>query len=83
MSSAPQYLLTEPEVAQRLRVSVRTLQHWRLRGEGPPHFHAGRLVRYSLADINAWIAAHRHANCLEGHRVARAVRTGSGLERTT
>lgn len=46
--------LTPEEVAARLRIKVETLYHWKLRGEGPKYFKAGRRLRYRLADIEAY-----------------------------
>lgn len=34
-----------------------TLEGWRIRGEGPHYHKIGRLVRYSLDDLDAYIAA--------------------------
>jgi predicted DNA-binding transcriptional regulator AlpA len=48
-------LLREGEVATLLRVSVVTLRRWRMLRQGPPYFHLGRNVRYSLADIENWL----------------------------
>jgi predicted DNA-binding transcriptional regulator AlpA len=58
-TSSDDCLLTEDEVAQRLSVSVRTLQGWRVRGGGP-HFVKlgnGRAVRYRATDIRDYVAA--------------------------
>jgi hypothetical protein len=57
--SGSESLLTEVAAAKHLTLSVRTLQAWRCRGEGPPFVRAGRAIRYCLADLQAWIAAQR------------------------
>ena len=49
-------LLTTNEVARKLRLTPRTLAIWRVRGEGPPYLKLGRDVRYSLLDLEAWLA---------------------------
>ncbi|GAA2118450.1 helix-turn-helix domain-containing protein [Streptomyces synnematoformans] len=53
-----QAVLEEHEVAERLKVSPRTLQNWRWLGTGPPYFKLspgrGGRVRYRLADVEAW-----------------------------
>jgi excisionase family DNA binding protein len=50
-------LLTTEEVAKKLSVSRRTLVGWRQSGEGPAYIRLnGRLIRYSVADIEAWIS---------------------------
>ena len=48
--------LNELEVAELLGLSPRTLQNWRLNGEGPPFGKFGRSVRYSVATVEAWAA---------------------------
>lgn len=50
-------LLTEPELAKRLGVSVRTLQSWRREGGGigPAHIVIGRhTIRYRIEDVLAY-----------------------------
>jgi Helix-turn-helix domain len=51
----PDALLTEAEAADFLRLSVRTLQAWRLRIAGPAFVQVGRAVRYRRRDLIAWI----------------------------
>jgi Helix-turn-helix domain len=51
-------LLTEAEAADFLRLSVRTLQAWRIRIAGPSFVHVGRAVRYRRRDLIAWIDAN-------------------------
>jgi excisionase family DNA binding protein len=48
-------LLTEPEVADRLRVSVACLRRWRLERRGPRFLKVGSLVRYPAEELNHWI----------------------------
>lgn len=50
-------LLTAPEVAQKVRVSARTVSNWLKRGL--PHFKLGRTVRVSPADLEIWINRHK------------------------
>ena len=53
-------LLTPPEVARRLHVSIKTLERWRAIGSGPPFHRIGlRAVRYAPRDLDAWIDAQR------------------------
>jgi Helix-turn-helix domain len=46
-------------------VSTKTLEKWRVRGEGPRFIRAGRKVLYRRADIEQWLASrtvsHTHA----------------------
>jgi len=44
-------LLTEVQAAELLRVSVRTLQHWRSCGAGPVFVVVGRARRYRRRDL--------------------------------
>ena len=48
-------LLTEVDAADFLRLSMRTLQAWRCRGQGPTFIRAGRAIRYRRSDLIAWI----------------------------
>ena len=43
-------------------LSPKQLEHWRTRGCGPTYIKVGRHVRYSYADLDAWMAARRVAN---------------------
>lgn len=52
-------LLPEKDAARLLSVSQRTLQAWRVSGEGPPYIKMGRAIRYSRADLIAWIESKR------------------------
>jgi hypothetical protein len=53
----PPSLQTEKEAAQRLRVSPRTLQKWRILKVGPTWVRVGRCVRYRLTDLDAFVAS--------------------------
>lgn len=44
-------LLTEKEAAEFLRVSIKTLQSWRLQGKQPTYLKLGRCVRYRRDDV--------------------------------
>lgn len=41
----------------RLGVSVETLRGWRKQGRGPRYRKLGRAVRYSIADLEAFVEA--------------------------
>lgn len=47
--------LTEKDVARILKVSVRTVQGWRLRGDGPRWTTFGGNVRYRPTDIAVYV----------------------------
>ncbi len=63
--------LTQAEVARRYKLSKRTIERWRLTGDGPPFVRVGpRRILYRLADCEAWLAGRTHA-----HRAAELART--------
>lgn len=61
-SNAGSRHLKEAEVAEWLSLSSKTLQGWRLRGEGPPFKKFGRSVRYAVPAVEAWIAARERSS---------------------
>jgi len=50
--------LNTAQAAHYLGLSRRTLEDLRRQGNGPPARRHGRLVRYHIADLEAWSAAH-------------------------
>lgn len=54
-------LLDEKQAADILGLSPRTLQGWRLRGQGPQFVKIGRLTRYRPEDIEAYVKAQAQA----------------------
>jgi predicted DNA-binding transcriptional regulator AlpA len=49
-------LLDEQAVAEITGIKIRTLRKWRLQGRGPSVRRIeGRLVRYSLRDVQEWM----------------------------
>lgn len=52
--------LTETQLAERWAISRKTLQAWRLRGDGPRFVRIGTAIRYMLSDITAYEAANTH-----------------------
>ena len=55
-------LLTESEASLRLGLSVRTLQKWRLQGNGPRFVKLGHAVRYDPADLDEYISTARRTS---------------------
>ncbi|WP_380055566.1 helix-turn-helix domain-containing protein [Falsihalocynthiibacter sp. SS001] len=54
----PKNLMTPDEVATYLSVSVETLNVWRCtKRYDLPYVKAGRLVRYRIEDVNAFVAS--------------------------
>lgn len=52
-------LLTEDAVAEQLSCSVALVRKWRSLGDGPKVIRIGRLVRYQLSDLLAFIEAKK------------------------
>jgi len=52
-----QTLHTQREAAAVLRLSDRTLERWRVSGDGPPFVKAGRRVLYPSTSLDEWIAS--------------------------
>ena len=53
-------LIDEPALAAKLGVSRSTLQSWRYAGRGPRFIKLGRMVRYRVADVDAFLRANTH-----------------------
>ena len=48
-------LLSAEELAEFLSVPLSTIYYWRHVGKGPPALRAGRLLRFDLASVCAWL----------------------------
>ena len=48
-------ILTEKEVSELLKISVKTLQSWRHQSKNLPYFKIGRTVKYKLSDIREYL----------------------------
>ena len=57
--------LTEPELAERWRITVRKLQKDRLQGGSVAFLKLGGAIRYRLADVLAYEAAHQYQSTSE------------------
>ncbi len=51
--------LAQVELADRWRISPKTLERWRWRKQGPAYLKIGGRVVYRLADVLAYEAAQR------------------------
>jgi predicted DNA-binding transcriptional regulator AlpA len=51
-------LLDDRDLEQITGKARSTWQKSRLTGEGPPFIRLGRLVRYRVSDVQAWLSAH-------------------------
>jgi hypothetical protein len=61
-SSATKRLRDESAIAKELDVEVKTLQAWRTRGDGPPFLKIGRLVKYDLESVRAWVKSRERTS---------------------
>lgn len=52
--------LPKDETAAELKVCERTLDRWRMLGEGPPVTKLGRRVLYRRSSLQAWLAQREH-----------------------
>ncbi len=58
MVNAKSKLVATPSAAEYLGdFKPNTLEGWRIQGVGPRFYKIGRLIRYSLADLDAYIEA--------------------------
>lgn len=62
-------LVKEREAAEHLGVSVRTLQKWRLQGNGPRFVKLGHAVRYDSEDLEIYIDASRRRSTSDTGRM--------------
>ena len=54
----PERLYLETQVAEVLQVPRQNLARWRHQAVGPQFVKLGRWVRYTGADLNAWLRAN-------------------------
>jgi hypothetical protein len=55
-------LLTESATAKLLSLSPRTLQQWRIRGNGPPFVRLGAAIRYDAEMVADWVNERLRTN---------------------
>ena len=60
-----QRLLTQDEVAELLKLSVRTVERLRVSGTGPKFLRILRSVRYRPSDVEAWLASRLRGSTSE------------------
>lgn len=63
-------LLNQREAAEFLRISVRTLERWRVEGREPNFVCVGRRRLYRLADLEDYITAHTVGSTAEADTTA-------------
>ena len=64
-------LLTERDASKVLRLSVRTLQKWRLSGRGPRFLKLGHAVRYDRAELERFLTGARRDSTSDAGNVSR------------
>jgi hypothetical protein len=52
----PQISYRTPEAAAYLIIQPATLEQWRWSGKGPPFIKIGRIVRYRISDLDAYLS---------------------------
>jgi excisionase family DNA binding protein len=62
-NSTDERWLSRQELADRLRLPVKTLAQWASKGTGPRYARMGRHVRYRLSDVIEWEAARVSDRC--------------------
>ncbi|MAM36938.1 MAG: DNA-binding protein [Erythrobacter sp.] len=58
-------LLTTDQAAPYAGVAAKTLQNWRVLGQGPAFLKIGTKVKYDPNDIDTWLAACRRHSTSE------------------
>jgi len=53
--------LTTKDLAERLKLSTRTLETWRARKVGPPYLKAGKSVRYDRRAVQEWLSQRKNS----------------------
>lgn len=54
--------LTPVQAADYVKLSWRTLEKMRQKGEGPPFRRHGRYIRYHISDLEAWSLSNCHTS---------------------
>ena len=61
-----QDLVNTPDAAEHLGgLKPNTLEIWRIQGVGPRFIKCGRLVRYRIKDLDAYLDARTHSSTSE------------------
>ena len=54
--------LNNREAAEYLGLSVRTMNRYRVTGDGPPYYRLGNRVRYVRAELDEWVTGSRRTS---------------------
>lgn len=57
-----QTLIPTPQAAEYLGIKSNTLEVWRTQGTGPTYKKIGRLVRYSVNDLDSYLEAQSRSS---------------------
>jgi len=60
-----QPLLTQDDVAEFLKLSVRSVERLRCAGTGPRFLRIRHSIRYRLCDVEAWLASRLRGSTSE------------------
>jgi hypothetical protein len=60
-------LVGEEKAASFLDCKKQTLSVWRMQGTGPPFYKIGRLVKYDLSDLAAYLESRKCRNTAEAN----------------
>jgi predicted DNA-binding transcriptional regulator AlpA len=71
-------LLTETDVAKKLRVTLACLRRWRLERRGPKFIKLGALVRYRPDDIADWLESRPVGGTPNGTVVSESMNSPAG-----
>lgn len=63
-------LLTTAQLADLLGIQPQTLRKWAMEGRGPRRVKVGRLTRYRLGDVSAWLDANASESDEDGQGAA-------------
>lgn len=55
-------LLSTHQTAELFGISHRTLESWRISGQGPSFVKIGRLVKYKQSDLDEYLSNQTRAN---------------------
>ena len=80
MNDERKYLSTR-EAAEYLGLSPRTLDRYRVSGDGPVFHRFGGRVRYTRSDLDAWAEQRRRASTADDGSVLAGERSGRGAAR--
>lgn len=50
------------QLAKHIKTSPRTLERWRMEGQGPEYYKLGRKVIYKSDDIIAYLEANKYSH---------------------